>query len=86
MIRVITMDLGYSILPIKYYTQDNTPRIDNEDDIFFGDKGIIFIIIYTLDFMICMALLALFNLYAKKSNEDEDKLKTFFVMSMTAGD
>lgn len=77
------MDLGYSLLPIEYYTLINSY---NEDDIFFGDKGIIFIIIYSLDFMISMALLSLFTLYAKKSQGNEDKLKQFFVQSITTGD
>lgn len=80
------MDLGYSLLPIEYYTLNNTAGIYNENDFFFGDKGIIFIIIYFLDFMISMALLSLFNLYAKKSQGNEDKLKQFFVQSIAPSD
>ena len=81
-VRIIVMDLGYSILVIKYFTDANSGQEWNPDDIIFGEKSYIFIALYSLDFLICMALLFLFHIYSRKSTEDEERLRNCFLMSL----
>lgn len=47
-----------------------------------GEKSPLPLVIYTLDFFICMILLFLFYIYAKKSSEDEEKLKQYYLISV----
>jgi hypothetical protein len=82
-VRVLVMDLGYSWLVIKYYKDSKDPDHQWEpEDILEGEKSYIFIALYTLDFLICMALLALFYMYSRKSTEDEERLKNYFLMTI----
>jgi hypothetical protein len=37
---------------------------------------------YFLDFVICLIILRLFYIYAKKSSEDEEKLKEYYLMGL----
>jgi hypothetical protein len=37
---------------------------------------------YFLDFVICLIVLRLFYIYAKKSSEDEEKLKEYYLMGL----
>lgn len=80
-VRVLVMDLGYSWLVLEYYS-DSKEKPWNSEDILEGEKKFIFIGLYALDFLICMALLALFYMYSRKSTEDEERLKNYFLMSL----
>ena len=39
-------------------------------------------VMYFLDFVICLIVLRLFFTYAKKSREDEEKLKQYYLMGL----
>ncbi len=76
------MDLGYTVFVAIYYRDvNNGERIDIEN-FPFGETSPLSLVIYTLDFFICMILLVLFYLYAKKASEDEEKLKRYYLMSI----
>ncbi len=76
------MDLGYTLFVSIYYRDVNKgERIDIEN-FPFGENSPLSLVIYTLDFFICMILLVLFYLYAKKASEDEEKLKRYYLMSI----
>jgi hypothetical protein len=76
------MDLGYTVFVAIYYRDvNNGERIDIEN-FPFGENSPLSLVIYTLDFFICMILLVLFYLYAKKASEDEEKLKRYYLMSI----
>lgn len=76
------MDLGYTVFVSIYYRDVNKgERIDIEN-FPFGENSPLSLVIYTLDFFICMILLVLFYLYAKKASEDEEKLKRYYLMSI----
>lgn len=77
------MDIGYSLFVILYYEDSQDPTQEKKpDDILDGEKSYIFIALYCLDFFICMALLVLFHMYSRKSTEDEERLKKYFLMSL----
>lgn len=79
-IRVLIMDLGYQIiLLIHFIDQDsNNPILDNIADF---EKKFIRFSLYTVDFLICMVLLTLFKMYAIKSMANEEKLKGYYMMN-----
>jgi hypothetical protein len=54
-------------------------------DILEGEKSYMFIALYTLDFLICMTLLVLFHMYSRKSTQDEERLKKYYLMSLRGG-
>jgi hypothetical protein len=81
-LRTLVMDLGYTLFVSIYYRDVNKgERIDIEN-FPFGENSPLSLVIYTLDFFICMILLVLFYLYAKKASEDEEKLKRYYLMSI----
>ncbi len=81
-LRTLVMDLGYTVFVSIYYRDVNKgERIDIEN-FPFGENSPLSLVIYTLDFFICMILLVLFYLYAKKASEDEEKLKRYYLMSI----
>jgi len=45
------------------------------------EKKFIFFGLYTIDFFICMVLLTLFKMYALKSMANEEKLKSYYLMT-----
>lgn len=47
-----------------------------------GENSPLSLIIYTLDFFICMILLVLFYMYANKASDDEEKLKRYYLISL----
>lgn len=82
------MDLWYSILVVKYYLDSNSYSGGDwhPEDILEGDKSFIFIALYALDFFICMGLLLLFYMYSRKSVEEEEKLKNYFLITIKKAD
>lgn len=78
------MDLGYTFFVAKYYIDVNSGnRYEfNIEDFPFGENSPLSLVIYTLDFFICMILLVLFYMYAKKASDDEEKLKRYYLMSI----
>jgi hypothetical protein len=77
------MDLGYTVFVGIYYSDANEARPSEDIEEFpLGENSILSLIIYTLDFFICMILLALFYMYAKKASDDEEKLKRYYLMSV----
>lgn len=67
------MDFGYAFLVGLYFVDQAS------EDILDGDKSYIFISMYTLDFLISLTLLALFNLYSKK---DEERLIKHYLITL----
>ena len=77
------MDLGYTVFVGIYYSDANeTVPNENIEEFPLGENSILSLIIYTLDFFICMILLVLFYMYAKKASDDEEKLKRYYLMSV----
>jgi hypothetical protein len=76
------MDLGYTVFVAIYYYDINYRKPFNIEDFPFGENSLLSLVIYTLDFFICMILLVLFYMYAKKASEDEEKLKRYYLMSI----
>jgi hypothetical protein len=76
------MDLGYTVFVGIYYNDVNNDLSFNIENFPFGENSPLSLVIYTLDFFICMILLGLFYMYAKKASEDEEKLKRYYLMSV----
>ena len=76
------MDLGYTVFVAIYYYDINYRQPYNIEDFPFGENSLLSLVIYTLDFFICMILLVLFYMYAKKASEDEEKLKRYYLISI----
>ena len=72
------MDAAYTTL-ILLYNDQSSPHIPEE---WLGEKSPITIAMYFLDFVICLIVLRLFYIYAKKSSEDEEKLKQYYLMGL----
>jgi hypothetical protein len=72
------MDAAYTIL-IILYNDKSSADIPKE---WLGEKSPITIAMYFLDFIICLIILRLFYIYAKKSSEDEEKLKQYYLMGL----
>jgi len=67
------MDFGYAFLVGLYFVDQAS------EDILDGDKSYIFITMYTLDFLISITILTLFNLYSKK---DEERLIKYYFITL----
>ncbi len=76
------MDLGYTVFVGIYYNEVNRGSSFDIEDFPFGENSPLSLVIYTLDFFICMILLVLFYMYAKKASEDEEKIKRYYLMSI----
>lgn len=83
-LRTLVMDLGYTFFVAKYYIDVNSSSRDelNIENFPFGENSPLSLVIYTLDFFICMILLVLFYMYAKKASDDEEKLKRYYLISI----
>ena len=66
------MDAAYMSLIILYFNSKSSREIPQQ---WLGEKSPITIAMYFLDFIISLIVLRLFYIYAKKSSEDEEKLK-----------
>jgi hypothetical protein len=66
---MILMDAAYTTLILLFNNENHIPEQ------WLGENSPITIAMYFLDFVICLIVLRLFYIYAKKSSEDEEKLK-----------
>lgn len=83
MMRIMVTDLGYTVfLGIYYYDEERTPKDYDIENFPMGENSPLPLVIYTLDFFICMILLVLFYMYAKKASDDEEKLKRYYLISV----
>ena len=58
------MDLGYTVFVGVYYNDVNNGESFNIEKFPLGENSPLSLIIYTLDFFICMILLTMFYMYA----------------------
>lgn len=80
--RTLVMDLGYTVFVGVYYNDVNNGKQFDIENFPFGENSTLSMVIYSLDFFICMILLALFYMYANKASDDEEKLKRYYLMSI----
>jgi hypothetical protein len=74
------MDIGYQVLVMVFYFDKPSDDLIPQK-LFEEEETLIFFGLYTVDFIICMVLLTLLKMYAKKSKADEKRLKSYYLGS-----